>query len=65
MFSHNFTKEDKFYDLSPVNLQNWNSILKKEFAPEGANSFSKEPMTIESGSDFETGSAIKCMNCKK
>ena len=45
-------------------FQNWNSILKKEFAPEGANSFSKEPMTIESGSDFKTGKAIKYMNCK-
>ena len=46
-------------------FQNRNSILKKEFAREGANSFSKEPMTIDSGSDFKTGKAIKCMNRKK
>ena len=58
MFFYNFTKEDNFDE------ENWNSILKKELAPEGANSFSKDPMTIESGSDFETGKAIKCINCK-
>ena len=62
MFLHNFTKEDDFNDFSSVHLLNSNSILKKEFAPEGANSFAKEPMTIESGRDFETGKAIKCMN---
>ena len=29
--------------------------MKKEFAPEGANSFSEEPMTIKTGSEFEIG----------
>ena len=32
--------------------------MKKEFAPEGANSFSKEPMTIKTGNEFEIGKAI-------
>ena len=64
MFFHNFTKEDNFDDFSSVNLQNWNSIPKKEFDPEGANSFPKDPMTIECGSGFETGKASKCMICK-
>ena len=64
MFSINLQRRTTSTTYRLPISQNWNSILKKEFSPEGVNSFAKEPMITERVNEFKMGKANKCMHGK-